>query len=254
MALAIEIEKLTKFFKAGPSWVRALNGVDLKIPENEIFVLLGRNGAGKTTLIKTLCTLLLPESGGARIFGRDLVRESSKIRPLINLAMGEERGFYWRLTGKQNLFFFAALHNLSRKTACAKIKELSTVFELDSMDLRYDQYSTGMKHRLALARCFLTEAKIIFMDEPTRSLDPLAKTGLRDLIKRLAKTTGRTFFLTTHDTYEAESLADRMAILDRGKIIALGSLSEIRGRTQKPTASVEQIFCNLVQAGAAHVS
>lgn len=252
MSLAIEAKNLTRNFKGSPP-VRALDGVHLQVRENEIFVLLGRNGAGKTTLIKTLCTLLAPDAGEARIFGLDLARNGPDIRRLISLAVGEERGFYWRLTGRQNLLFFAALYNLPRKMAGKKIDELAAAFELEFLDKRYDLCSTGMKHRLALARCFLTGAKLIFMDEPTRSLDPAAKSGLRSLLKTIAKKMGCTFFLTTHDTREAEDLADQMAILDQGRIISCGTLLEIQRDAQKPDASLEQVFCTLTGPESNHV-
>ena len=155
---------------------------------------------------------------------------------------------------RQNLLFFAALHNLSRSPAQKKIEDIAKQLEIGSLDIRYDQYSTGMKHRLALARCFLTEAKLIFMDEPTRSLDPAAKNMLRQLIKKTAKNTGCTFFLTTHDTAEAEDLADRLAILDRGKIIASGTLPEIRRAAEEPAAALEKIFCTLTALETEHVS
>lgn len=249
---AVETEKLTKIFKVQSSSIRALDEVSLKIFPNEIFVLLGKNGAGKTTLIKTLCTILIPDSGSARVFGHDTVQEALIIHPLLSLALGEERGFYWRLTGRQNLHFFAALYNIPKAAASSKIEELSSLFHINFLDLRYDQCSAGMKHRLALARCFLTDAQIIFMDEPTRSLDPAAKKSLQKLIKETAKKTGKTFFLTTHDLLEAESLADRVAILDAGRILAQGSPDELRKTAQIPGASLEKIFYSLTQTEGSH--
>lgn len=246
---AVETDKLTKIFKLKNSFVRALDEVSLKIFPNEIFVLLGKNGSGKTTLIKTLCTLLIPDSGTARIFGKDTVLEARAIHPLISLALGEERGFYWRLTGRQNLEFFSALYDIPQEQTALKIKEAAAMLEIDDLDLRYDQYSMGMKHRLALARCFLTDARIIFMDEPTRSLDPSAKKSLQNLIKETAAKTGKTFFLTTHDLREAEFLAGRTAVLDKGKILFQGTLDELKRRTP---GSMEEIFCVLTGGEVSH--
>ncbi len=250
---AIETDKLTKIFKVKSSSIRALDEVSLKISPNKIFVLLGKNGAGKTTLIKALCTLLIPDSGTARIFGHDTVRNSSKIHSLISLALGEERGFYWRLTGRQNLLFFSALYNIPPAKSSAKIEELSSLLQMDSIDLRYDQCSTGMKHRLALARCFLTDAEIIFMDEPTRSLDPAAKKSLQNLVKETAERTGKTFFLTTHDLREAELLADHIAILHNGRIMAQGSPEELLKNAAQTGASLEKIFCHLTASEGPYV-
>lgn len=247
---AVETDRLTKIFKVKNSSIRALDQVSLRIFPNEIFVLLGKNGSGKTTLIKTLCTLLIPDSGSARIFGKDTVHDTSAVRPFIALALGEERGFYWRLTGRQNLDFFAALYNVPKEKTAPKIREAAAMLQINNLDLRYDQYSMGMKHRLALARCFLTDAQIIFMDEPTRSLDPAAKKSLQNLIKESAAKTGKTFFLTTHDLREAELLAGRAAVLDHGKVVFQGTLDELK--PQSLSGSIEDSFQALTSGGPLH--
>ncbi|MBI4124819.1 MAG: ABC transporter ATP-binding protein [Deltaproteobacteria bacterium] len=259
MGYAIETNQLTKIFRKGRGlwslfnngrWdgkgTRALDGVDLQVEEGEIFALLGPNGAGKTTLIKILCSLVLPDGGEARIFGHDVVREPKKVKPAISLTVGEERSFYWRLTGRQNLEFFAALYNLSKKEARRKIGEAAAALGIEDLDKRYQEYSTGNRHRLALARGFLNGARLIFMDEPTRSLDPNASLALRDLIRRQVREgSGKTFFFTTHQTGEAEALADRIAILDQGKLRACGTLEALRRLTGE--SSLDRIFYRLTE-------
>lgn len=236
MVLAVETKKLTKFF--GRSATLALDGVDLEVPAGEVFALLGPNGAGKTTLIKILCSLILPDGGEASVHGLDVVKNPAEVRSLLSLVVGEERSFYWRLTGRQNLEFFAMLYNLPRKTARQRIEEAASILGLEDLEKRYQEYSTGMKQRLALARSLLHDAKLIFMDEPTRSLDPNASAKLREFIRGLK----RTVFFTTHQIQEAQSLADRIAILDKGKIKACGTLKELQCRFGLPDVSLEKIF------------
>lgn len=253
---AIETEGLTKIYRLprhlldclrersfASSSLTALDQVSLQIKPGEIFVLLGPNGAGKTTLVKILSTLLLPESGKARIFGYDLLTEARKIKPLINLVIGEERSFYWRLTGRQNLQFFSALHNLSGREMRLRIDELTEKFELRDLDKRFDLYSTGAKQRLALARSFLKkESLLVFMDEPTRGLDPGTKTHLHQLIRKMARETGLTFLITTHDTREAEILADQIAILDHGRLSLCGAAKEFYKSGLTPGESLDELF------------
>lgn len=234
MVLAVETKKLTKFF--GRSATLALDGVDLEVPAGEVFALLGPNGAGKTTLIKILCSLILPDGGEASVYGLDVVKNPAEVRSLLSFVVGEERSFYWRLTGRQNLEFFATLYNLPRKAARQRIEEAASILGLEDLEKRYQEYSTGMKQRLALARSLLHDAKLIFMDEPTRSLDPNASLKLREFIRK------KTVFFTTHQIQEAQSLADRIAILDKGKIKACGTLKELQCRFGLPDVSLEKIF------------
>lgn len=243
MTYAIEIHQLTKNFgKPKTMRVPALDKVELVVPKGEIFALLGPNGAGKTTLIKILCSLVLPESGTAKINGFDVVREQKKIRSSVSLLVGEERSFYWQLTGRQNLEFFGALYNLHPREVSVRIETASRMFGIKELDKRYREYSTGMRQRLALARVLLHDASIIFMDEPTRSLDPNAQNALHQLIREHFHDTKRTFFFTTHDTHEAERLADRIGILDRGKILACGTLEDLRTQYGCVRGSLESIF------------
>lgn len=227
---------------AGRSRTVALDGVDLRIAPGEIFALLGPNGAGKTTLIKVLAGLILADTGEARIFGHDVRRDSRKAQALMSLALGEERSFYWRLTGLQNLEFFAALYNLSGKDARRRIERAAAFVGLRDLGKRYQEYSTGNRFRLALARSFLNDARLLFMDEPTKSLDPSAAAHLRSLLRNLSRHEGKAVLFSTHDTREAEEIADRMAILDGGRIKGIGTLNEIRAQASMPSASLAELF------------
>jgi len=208
----------------------SLNSVSINVREGEVFGLIGPNGAGKTTLIKILCTLITPTSGRAYVNGYDVIKESSDVRRSIGFVTTDERSFYWRLTGRQNLEFFAALHNIRGNEARERIGEL-----LRSMDLseRADElfmgYSAGMKQRLAIARGLLNEPSVLFMDEPTRSLDPGAARSLRELIKSyIVNEQGKTVFLSSHNLDEVEDLCQRIAIFDRGKVRATGTVNGLK--------------------------
>ena len=209
--------------------ILAVDNVSLRLERGQILALLGPNGAGKTTLIKILCTLILPDAGTAKIAGHDLITQSQEIRAKIGLVFGEEKGFYWRLTGRQNLEFFGILYNLSAAQIKERAARLSKLLDIDDLDKPFQNYSTGMKNRLALVRCLLSEPEIIFMDEPTLSLDPGSAHKFRNLIKEnLVKELGKTVFFTTHQTKEAEDLADIIAVMDKGKVKAFGKPDEIK--------------------------
>lgn len=208
--------------------VVAVDRVDLAVEEGELFGLLGPNGAGKTTLIKLLCTLIVPTSGTARVNGYDL-REEARIKASVGLVTGDERSFYWRLSGRQNLEFFASLHGLSPRQGRRKVEEVLELMGLKEVaDERFQTYSTGMRQRLSLARGLLNDPKVLFLDEPTKSLDPTATRHLHDFIKsELVGRRGVTVFLTTHRLEEAEQLCDRIAIMDKGHIRACGTIVEL---------------------------
>ena len=211
--------------------ITALDGVNIRVERGEVFGLLGPNGAGKTTLIKTLCTLLLPNEGTALVNGYDIVKEEREVKRSIGYVVNDERSFYWRLTGRQNLEFFAILNNLAPDQANRRIEEVLRLVGLEANgDKRVKDYSTGMKQKLAIARGMLSDPEVLFLDEPTRSLDPMIAKSLREFIKRnIAEGQGKTVFLSTHNLGEAEELCDRLAIIDRGKIKACGTLDEMKG-------------------------
>jgi ABC-2 type transport system ATP-binding protein len=207
----------------------ALKGINIQVRKGELFGLLGPNGAGKTTLIKILSGLILPTKGNAYIHGYDVAGDGKQVRGVIGYVVNEERSFYWRLTGRQNLGFFATLNNLSPSQAEKRIDELITLTGLDGdADRIFKDYSTGMKQRLAIARGLITSPEVLLMDEPTRSLDPSAARHLRKFIKeKIVGEDGKTVFLATHNLSEAEELCDRIAIINQGEIKTRGTLTEI---------------------------
>ncbi len=215
-------------------WVTAVEDVSIGIEEGEFFGLLGPNGAGKTTFIKMLCCLVLPESGEAQVFGNDVIKNEQAVKKLVGLVSAEERSFYWRLTGRENLQFFASLYDIPRQTAGTRIEELLNLLELsDKGDVRFQHYSTGMRQKLAIARGLLSEPRLLFVDEPTRSLDPVSAQAVRRFLKENLSGEGKTIILATHNLTEAEQLCDRLAIMNHGRVNALGSVKELRSVFQK---------------------
>ena len=208
----------------------AVNGVTLEIAAGEIFGLLGPNGAGKTTFVKLLCTLLLPSSGKAYVCGHDVVQEAHRVKQLIGLIASEERSFFWRLTGRQNLEFFARLHHLPQHQANRRADELFELLDLvEVADVRFNEYSTGMRQKLAIARGLLSKPRILLMDEPTKSLDPISAQALIALIRaRLVESSGTTIIITTHVLRDVEQLCGRLGIMNKGRMVVCGSLQDLR--------------------------
>lgn len=250
---AVEIHGLNKTFhhaqplfslgRTFPKTTTALSEINLTIKAGEIFVLLGPNGAGKTTLLKILSDLMIPDQGDVKIYGHSLKTHSHAAKSQINLLLGEERSFYWRLTGRQNLEFFATLYQIKPDEIPPRIGLAQELFEIDNLDQRYQEYSSGTKQRLALARCFLSRAKLIMMDEPTKNLDPHHAPRLRTLLKNfLAEQKDHSIILTTHNIHEAVSLASRIGILDHGVLKVSGTLDELRQKADLPAASLEDLF------------
>jgi ABC-2 type transport system ATP-binding protein len=210
-------------------WVTAVEKVNLDIQPGEFFGLLGPNGAGKTTLIKLLCCLVLPTSGTASVYGNDILKKEQAVKTLVGLVNAEERSFYWRLTGRENLRFYASLYHLPRQESRERIDELLKVVGLDKdADIRFQNYSTGMRQKMAIIRGLLSEPKLLFVDEPTRSLDPVSAQSVRAFLKEKVVVEKKTIVLATHNLTEAEQLCDRLAIMDHGRVIALGSVKELR--------------------------
>jgi ABC-2 type transport system ATP-binding protein len=182
--------------------------------------MLGPNGAGKTTLVKILSTVLLPTSGTARVLGHDVVEETRAVRPVIGIVFGGERGLYTRLTARQNLEYWGALYRLPSALIKQRSADLlARVGLVDRADQRVEEFSRGMKQRLHLARGLMGDAKVLFLDEPTTGMDPIAGREFRNLITEL-KDEGRTILLTTHDMVEAESVCDRVTLIDHGRVLA----------------------------------
>ena len=253
MSAAININNLTKRFPRTSGyrdllpfrhreWVEAVKDVSLEIKEGEFFGMLGPNGAGKTTLIKMLCCLVLPNSGTAQVFGHDIAKDAQPVKETVGLISAEERSFFWRITGRENLRFYASLYHIPRKQANARINELLELVGLaDEGDTRFQNYSTGMRQKLAIARGLLSEPRILFVDEPTRSLDPVSAQAVRLFLKEKIAGEGKTVVLATHNLNEAEQLCDRLAIMDHGHLKALGTVSELRSIFQTQEECVLQV-------------
>ena len=209
--------------------VEALRNVSFEIREGEIFGLIGPNGAGKTTLTKIIATLIQPTAGTVSVKGHDTVTDDQRVRRNVGLAGAEERSFYWRLTAEQNLLFFARLYGLSNRTARRRLAELFELLDLQGIARRrFAELSTGNKQRLAVARAMLAEPPVLLLDEPTRSLDPIAATRMRSTIKSLSQRNKSTIFLTSHNLPEVEELCDRVAIISKGEIRALDTPQNLR--------------------------
>jgi ABC-2 type transport system ATP-binding protein len=247
--LAIWTEQLSKQFTLPRGWaallqpgrrrttqnadrtVTAVDDVSLFVRSGELYGLLGPNGAGKTTLIRLLCTMIVPTSGQGSIFGIDL-SHSNQIRQMIGMASGDERSFYWRLSGRHNLEFFAVLYGLSEQQAHQRANELLDKVDLTShADRPFRTYSSGQKQRLSIARALLHHPRLLFLDEPTRSLDPTATLRLHEFIEQdLLRGEGMTILLTTHRLDEAQRLSQRIGIMDGGRLQAQGTPDELRAR------------------------
>ena len=211
----------------------AVNGVDLQIKRGEIFGLLGPNGAGKSTTIRMLCTLLEPTSGTAHVNGFDLVAQANDVRRSLGTLLAGERSIYWKLTGRENLEYFAALYHIPPTVARQRVEELIERMELkDRANELVEKYSTGMRQRVAIAKALLARPPILLLDEPTLGLDPQAARRLRELIAEL-KQEGHTILLTTHYMEEADQLSDRIGIIDTGRIIALDTPEGLKQRIEQ---------------------
>jgi len=211
--------RATGFLRRERSEVVALDGVDLQVPTGEVHGLLGPNGAGKTTLCRILATVLVPTAGTATVAGHDVVSHKRRVREELALVLGGERGFYDRLTGMQNLLFWAALYGLSRAESDRRARMvLERVGLAGRGEDRVGTYSRGMKQRLHLARGLVAEPRVLLLDEPTTGMDPIATKQFHAVIQELCE--GRTILLATHDMVEAEVLCDRVSIIDDGRIVA----------------------------------
>ena len=232
---AIEVRDLRKKYVTHRGTFRrtrtenvALGGIDLTIQPGELFGLLGPNGAGKTTTVKILTTLLLPDSGSASVLGLDVVRQTSAVRRRIGFVFGGERGLYWRLSGLDNLRYFADLYGIPPDVSRRRIADLLEKLGLAGRERdKVEQYSRGMKQRLHLARGLLNDPEVLFLDEPTIGLDPVGARELRTLIRGLADA-GKTIFLTTHYMFEADAICDRIAVIKKGSIVAQGTPASIK--------------------------
>ena len=218
----IEVQDLKKIFDD----VRAVDGISFKIRRGELFSLLGPNGAGKSTTIRMLTTVLKPTSGNARISEYSLIKEKSKIKPLIGVCP-QENVVFGALKAEDNVEFVGRMHGMDSAVIKERMKVLLEKMNIAGRKKPVKSFSGGMKRRLTLVMSLINEPEILFLDEPTAGLDPQARRLVWDFIKEL-KTTGMTIILTTHDMIEADSLSDHIAIMDQGKVIAFGTLDELK--------------------------
>lgn len=220
MSFAIETRNLTKHYTHST----AVQNVTLSIPHGELFGLFGANGAGKSTLIRMLTTLLEPSGGEARVNGFDVLHEGNAVRASVGLVFSNEHSFYKRMTGRENLRFFAALQDVPRKRVRERVNELLALFTLERhADALFHTYSTGMRQKMNVARALLHDPPILFLDEPTKGMDLQTADTVRALLKQeIVERQGKTVFLTTHDLYEMEHLCDRIGVIAHGEIRAFG--------------------------------
>jgi ABC-2 type transport system ATP-binding protein len=242
---AVEVVDLVKSFsrREGRRHVRApaLDRVSLTVARGECVAVLGQNGSGKSTLVRVLATLLLHEGGRARVFGHDVAREERAVRRLVN-RVSVEASFFKRLSAAENLAYAARFYGLTPATTRVRIPEIldSVGFPSDRGREPMEELSRGMQQKVALARALLTAPTLLLLDEPTTGLDPRSKRDVQAFIAHMRATHDTTTVLCTHDMVEAEALADRVGILDRGRLLALGTAAEVCDRYESD--SLEDAF------------
>ena len=245
----IEVENLHRVYRPHIGTLRrttrevvAIEDISFHVARGELFGLLGPNGAGKTTTVKVLTTLLTPTAGTARVLGRDVVREASAIRARIGFIFGGERGLYWRLSGIDNLRYFASLYHMDPEVTTRRIPALLEQVGLQERGReRVEGYSRGMKQRLHIARALLHDPEVLFLDEPTLGLDPVGARDLREMIGDL-QAAGKTILLTTHYMFEADLLCQRIAVINKGRIIAEGSPQALKKLVQDLSVIEIEVF------------
>jgi ABC-2 type transport system ATP-binding protein len=232
---AIETRGLRRVYDVKPAPVVALDHIDLDVAPGEFFGILGPNGAGKTTLIKILTTLLLPSEGTARIFGFDVSKDERKIRRIMNMVAGGEQSGYGILTVREQLWMFSQFYGLTRNDGWRRVDELIDAVGMGDERLqRVSTLSTGQRQKMNFARGLLNDPWILFLDEPTLGLDVAAARQVRELVVAWkAAVPGRTVTLTTHYMAEADELCERIAIVDHGRILAIGTPDELKRRVQR---------------------
>ena len=245
--LAVDVTNLHKvFYSIRGFWqqhkhpVTAVEDISFDIKRGELFGIVGPNGAGKTTTVKMLATLLLPTSGTASVLGLDILHNTGEIRKRIGFTFGGNKGLYGRLSGLDNLRYFAELYKLDPALINGRIQELLEIVGLTGREQdRVETYSSGMQQRLHLARAMLHDPELIFLDEPTVGIDPIGAREIRGLVRELVRQ-GKTVLLTSHYMYEVEELCDRIAVVNHGKIIALDTPEALKQRASGDSVIVIQ--------------
>lgn len=242
MKVAVSTEKLSKYYGKGGE-IKALDGLDLEVYEGETFGLLGPNGAGKTTTVRLLNCIIKPTSGTATVKGHDILKEGTEVKRVTGM-LAESPGVYEKLSAKEFLEFSGALYDVPRDVLAERIDDLLKLFGLyDRRDHLLEGYSRGMKQKVLIAAALIHDPPILFFDEPTSGLDPSAALIVKDLIKKLADSAGKTIFLSSHILPIVEELCDRIGIIHQGKLIALGTVNEIIAQTHKQT--LEEAFITI---------
>jgi ABC-2 type transport system ATP-binding protein len=242
MKVAVSTEKLSKYYGKGGE-IKALDGLDLEVYEGETFGLLGPNGAGKTTTVRLLNCIIKPTSGTATVKGHDILKEGTEVKRVTGM-LAESPGVYEKLSAKEFLEFSGALYDVPRDVLAERIDDLLKLFGLyDRRDHLLEGYSRGMKQKVLIAAALIHDPPILFFDEPTSGLDPSAALIVKDLIKKLADSAGKTIFLSSHILPIVEELCDRISIIHQGKLIALGTVNEIIAQTHKQT--LEEAFITI---------
>ncbi len=255
----VKSENLTKLFYPSLSYsdiaklrfkhrtpIIALTNISFSIKKGEVLGILGPNGAGKTTLLKILATLVIPDGGKVTIKGNVLGKDNNKIKSLIGYAGSEERSFYWRLTGRHNLEFFASMYGLNKKQTKLRLDYLFRTFKIDYQNIRFSSYSTGMKRIFALIRALLHDPQILLLDELTKSLDYNYLCAIKDYLKSLLSLE-KTIIFSTHNITEAQNLCDKFIILNRGRNYGYGTIEELRKKINLPKTSLSEIYLKLTQ-------
>ena len=255
-APAIVVDRVTKSFPESyklSAWIKhhgppprrvALSDVSLRIERKELFGLLGLNGAGKTTLLKVLCTLALPDDGSVQVDGIDVEKNSLEARRRIGYCSGDDRSFYWRLSGRENMELFGTLAGFKGPRLAKRIDEVIREVDLsDDLDRRYVTYSSGMRQRLGVARALLHDPPVLLFDEPTRAVDAKHAENIRDFLRQLVDRSGKTIVLATNLVEEAWGICDRVAIIRRGRIVTVQSPQVLSAQSVE-----KRVFCVLVDS------
>jgi len=242
MKVMIRTDKLSKYYGRGDE-IKAVDALDLEVYEGETFGLLGPNGAGKTTTVRLLNCIIKPTSGTATVNGYDILKEQAKVKRVTGL-LAESPGLYEKLSAYEFLEFIGALYDVPADVLKERIDDLLKLFGLDDRrDDLLEGYSRGMKQKVLIAAALVHDPPVLFLDEPTSALDPRAALMVKDLIKKLADTAGKTIFVCSHILPIVEELCDRIGIINQGKLIAVGTLNEILARTK--TKNLEEAFIAL---------
>src|SRR5882672_481847 len=259
---ALEVEQIEKYFPVPQAGIRAflnpfaplthpaLLGVSFQVGTGEVAGLIGANGSGKSTLLRILATLLVPTRGHASVAGHDVERQASQVRAQLGFHSATDGGFYSRLTARENLNFFAAMNNLFDLEAARRLEELTELMGIDTfLDSQVRTLSTGQVHRLGLARAMIHRPSVLLLDEPTRSLDPIAAAEFRRFLKsQVVERQGTTILFASHTLAEVEQMANQVAVLDRGRLLLCDTPAGLRAATR--TDTLEQSLETLTHRAA----